>query len=200
MSISITEIKEYLSDVQKLILILLWCCKRKPIKGKLWLQKELLMIAHAKPELFRELDFEAYLFGPHSERLDVELDNLRQLGLVTDRPEIKLTRNGEELAELLARESDKETIKLAEEIKEWLNDLTEDELLAIIYTTFPNMTKESLKYKQVMKRRREIAIRLYQKGKVSLNRAAEIAGLPLEKFMNELKKLSISIEIDHNEL
>jgi len=183
-----------------LILILLWCRERMPIKGKLWLQKELLMIVHAKPEVLGILDSEAYLSEPLIEKLDAELDNLKQLGLIIDQPEIKLTRKGEKLAELLVREPDDETVQPADEVKRWLRDLSEDELLAIMYTAIRDLTKEFGEHKRVTKHRREIAIRLYQKGKVSLNRAAEIAGLPLEKFIHELKRLSVPMEINHDDL
>lgn len=45
------------------------------------------------------------------------------------------------------------------------------------------------------KRREEIAISLYVKGKVSLGKAAEIAGMSVDEFMSLLRRKGIEVPL-----
>ncbi len=60
------EIQEYLSDTQKLSILLLGSNLFEPLRGKLWYQKELFLIAKIIPQLEEEIDFEEdFLDPPH---------------------------------------------------------------------------------------------------------------------------------------
>lgn len=167
------------------------------VKGKLWLQKEMFIILSNLDKLKNFLDFEPYFFGPHSESVDVALEQLEKSGLVRfEGNKISLTHEGEGLANVLASKASSENIELVREIKELLNDLSKDELLAFVYFTFPEMTKESLEIENIKRRRKKLALKLYRKGKISLAKAAEISGLSIEEFMSILRKEQIGVQIN----
>lgn len=90
---------------------------------------------------------------------------------------------------------DEEKLKLIDEVKEWLNDLSDDELTALIYFSFPEMAVESRELERIRRKRRMLAASLYAKGKVSLEKAADIAGMSLVDFMNFLRRKKIPIEV-----
>ena len=73
-------------------------------------------------------------------------------------------------------------------VKGFLNDLSEEELLGFVYFSFPDMTKESIKLRDLEPRRQQIALRLYRRSKISMEKAAEIAGIPLDEFMKRLRR------------
>jgi len=50
------------------------------------------------------------------------------------------------------------------------------------------MTKESIKLRDLEPRRQQIALRLYRRNKISMEKAAEIAGIPIDEFMKRLRR------------
>ena len=120
--------------------------------------------------------------------VDEELEQLLLNDLVeVEQNKIKLTKIGEEVAKKIVQNLDPSSLKIIAELKEFLNDLSQDELLAFIYFSYPDMVEESIKYEQILPKRKEIALRVYKKEKVSLEKAAEIAGLSIEAFRDLLK-------------
>jgi len=61
------HVEEYLSDIQKISILLFSTNNFEPIRGKLWFQKELFLVAENIPRLQEETDFEEDLLGPYSE-------------------------------------------------------------------------------------------------------------------------------------
>jgi len=173
-----------LNPVKAYLLLLLGEKNFEPIKGKLWLHKEMFLLSSNLERLKPLMDFEPYFYGPHSERVDVELDQLIKSGLVrVEGNKIILTDIGEKVHMVLRTKTSKEKLELINEIKELLNDLSKDELLALIYFSFPKMAKDSLEIQSIKKKRRELALTLYRKGKISLAKAAEISGLSIEEVI-----------------
>ena len=196
---SMSDLKERilkdLTPIRKFALLLLRAKDNEPIRGQLWYQKELFLLAKAFKELNEEADFEPYLLGPHSELADDELDELTQLGLAEKvGSKYQLTSEGEEIVNTIDKKIDVKEKEMAEEVKDFLNDLSEDELLTFVYVTYPDMTEESIK-KKVTEKREEVAYHLYKKGKISIGKAAELAGFGLEKFSDFLKKKGTKMEI-----
>ena len=74
--------------------------------------------------------------------------------------------------------------------------LTDEELIGLVYFTYPEYTKESRIYNDIIRKRVNIAESLYKKEVVSLGKAAEIAGMSIEKFVEYLKKRGIEIKVD----
>ena len=186
-----------LSPLQALILLLLDANKGEPVKGKVWLQKEMFLLVHntGKDEMIQGAQFEPHHYGPYSETIDAELDILRMMGLIEINRRISLKPMGRRLASKLRKIVSPEFLELVEEIKGNLNDLSEDELLAYIYFTFPNMTTESRVLERIKRKREGLAVSLYRKGKVSLSKAAQIAGMSVRDFIELLRKRRIPVEL-----
>jgi predicted HTH domain antitoxin len=188
----INHIEDDLSLIQKVAVLLLGAEKSKPIKGKVWFQKELFLIAQNIPELEEEAEFEADFIGPYSEIADEELDHLRIEGIVAKEKE-KLTPMGEVVKTRLEKQFSSDTKQFISEMKSFLNDLTKDELLGFIYYTYPKMRVESLEFDRISKIRKDIAISLFKKGKISLGKAAIIAGVTQEELIGLLHVIGIKV-------
>ncbi len=186
---------DYLSKIQKVVLMLLYLDK-SPIKGKTWYQKEIFLISKLDKEIKDELEFEPNNYGPHSYEADDALENLEDEGLVEviGDNEINITSSGKKAAEYLKRGFSQYELDFYKEIKLLLNDLPRMELFAYIYQTNKDMTTESVELTNLKNRLVHYAISLYKKKKLSLAKAAEIAELNLEDFINELKERAIFIE------
>lgn len=178
-----------LSDLQKIAILLAASNDNEPIKGRLWFQKEIFLIINNLESLKQYADYEADYMGPYSESLEEELIQLELEGILeTNNYRISLTDIGEEISKILGRKiRQKEILDMISNFKELLNDLSEDELLAFIYTSFPELSVESTKYEKLKPKLRKIAIRLYKKGKISIGKASEISGLPTNKLLKEVR-------------
>jgi predicted HTH domain antitoxin len=186
------RLEDDLSLTQKISVLLLGANDFKPIKGKLWFQKELFLIAQNIPELDEETEFEPDFIGPYSEIADEELDHLRTEGIVAKEKE-KLTATGEALNDRLDKQFSLDMKQFISETKSFLNDLTKDELLGFIYYTYPKMRVESLEFERIEKIRKEIAVSLFRKHKISLGKAALIAGVSQEELIHLLHSIGVKV-------
>ena len=173
-----------LSAVEKYMLLLLYA-NRNGVRGRLWLQKEMFELAHAFDELRKEADYEAYPYGPSSERVDKVLDTLQNSGLIDE--ELKLTEEGLKLAEKLWREEDEKNKAVIKRVKDFYESLDKDELLLYVYTKHKDMASKSEVKKAILGRRVSIALKMLREGKISIGLAAELAGLTID----EMRKLAI---------
>lgn len=180
------HISKSLDNVEKIFLMLLRAGKNKPIPGNLWLQKEMFMIAKNLQPLENYLEFQPHLQGPYSESVENKLQNLEYKGFVSKRDRnIELTERGKEIVNEFYPSASKELIDLIEDVKNFVNDLTQDELLLYVYYTY-GMASESYELENIEQKREKLAKRLYKKGKVSLEKASELAGLSIFKFKREI--------------
>jgi predicted HTH domain antitoxin len=188
------RILENLTETQKYTLLLLSANNYEPVKGKLWFQKELFLLAKNSDELAEQTDFEADFMGPYSESADEELEQLEFAKVVENEGnKLKLTGLGRDIAEILGKNTSDEEKEMIEDFKSELNDLTEDELLGFIYFTYPDMTTESIKIEKIKPKRKNIALSLFAKSKISLGKALEIAGMNIDTFIKEAKLKGIQI-------
>jgi predicted HTH domain antitoxin len=188
----IMNVDEYLSIMQKASIILLSANNFEPVRGKLWFHKELFLIAENISRLAEDTDFEEDLLGPYSEVLDAELSQLQTEGIV-DKKKLRLTPFGRDIARLLESRASEDILKLFSDVKSFLNDLTQDELLAFIYFSYPHMAVESVIFKRIEENRQPLAIRLYHKKKVSLGKASRIAGVSQEEFIEMLRERGFTV-------
>ncbi len=171
--------------VQRYILALLASHDRVRIPGKLWLQKELFLISKLRVRLAEEAEFVPYLRGPYSEIADDALEDLKRVGLVDFNKyggDIRLTPEGAKVAGELQRSLPPEVKTEVDDTKEFLNSVSEDELLVFTYFSYPAMVTGSVVKDRAAKVRVARAVSLYEKEKVSLEKAAELAGLSLAQF------------------
>ncbi len=185
---------DLLSKTEKVTLALLGL-DDKPIKGKVWFQKELFLISKLDSEIQDEIEFEPHHYGPYSYDADYKLQNLESEDLIEIiGNEIYLTKKSEVLIALIIKSMPKEELEFLKRIKNSLNDLSMMELLAFIYQTNKDMTTQSVQLQSVLKNKVTYAISLFRKNKVSLGKASEIAEMSPKQFLQDLKKKGIQVE------
>lgn len=185
------DIIEQLNNVDKFILLLLGAKDSESVPGPLHLQKQMYQLQNLFPKLAAETDYELYMLGPHSDIVEYEVEELKSSGLIRTSP-LKLTPDGKEVFTMLKKRASKKENEKVEEFKDLLNDMTSDEILAFVYFTYPSqndLKMESIEYEKLLPKRKRLAISMYQKGKISAQRAAEIAGERFEDFFDELKNV-----------
>ncbi len=183
------ELKNELNSAEKILLLLLSADRGKSIPGNLWLQKETFLIAESLQPLKEYFNFEAHLQGPFSETVNNMAEDLQYLGLLErDRKGLRLTEKGKDVAESVQKGTDEEIIEMVQDSKTKLNDLSKDELLVYIYYTHPEMTTESLEKEDLEPKRASVAEKLHQRGKVDLEKGAELAGMSVSSFQEQLSK------------
>ncbi len=187
---TIKEKMECLNEVDRFILLLAGANDQKAIPGPLWLQKEMYVLQNMYPELEDDTDFEPYFLGPHSDIVQNEAEELKNSNLITvEKGQIKLTNDGKKIFQLLKKQYDPKIEKISE-FKEMLNDLPKNELLAFIYFSYPSpeeLEKESIEYQYLRPKRKQLAISLFLKDKISAQKAAQIAGVNFQDFVENLK-------------
>lgn len=181
--------------IEKHLLLLLYAegpkkCQEEPVKGDIWLQKELFLISRNVDELKEE--FESYLLGPFSEAVYEYEEQLKVSDyMIQDKEGLKLTEKGRHIASKLWETTNEKERQMIVDVKTFLNDLRRDELLVFIYSTFSEFTDNSIIKEEIEDKRLPVAISLFKKYKVSLERASKIANVPLQKFISILQERNI---------
>lgn len=171
----------------------------KPIKGKTWCQKEMFLLSRSIPELEKEAEYTPHNMGSFSEVVEEIQDQFDISGFTEMVDEsIKLTLEGRKLAEATWKDADDSEKALVMTVKTWLNDLSYFELLGLIYNEYPDMSVNSEMRADVDAKREEIALSLFKKGKVPLDKAAQIAKLSRAKFLEIAKRKGIDIDAETN--
>ncbi|MDD1724731.1 MAG: UPF0175 family protein [Methanospirillum sp.] len=188
MEFSIEDIVEDLTDLDLAILQLLQAGDNHPLKGKVAFQKEMFLIADYIDKIREQAEFIPHTFGPYSEAAENEIGNLRALGLVAEQgAHYKITPKGVSALGKARPAFSPDEIEAIGDFKNFLNDLTQDELLLFVYVSYPKYHQESAVYEEVIRKRIPTAVSLYRKGKVSLEKAAFLAGLPAEQFLDRAR-------------
>lgn len=181
------KILEDANELHKFI-ILLAHANSESIKGRLKLQKMLYLLSDKIEEIEEQSSYDADNFGPYSEVVDVEEQYLEQVGVLTSSfGEIALTKTGKEIAQELSKHEDEKTLKVLNEYKKFLNDLTSKELLAYIYSAYPDMTKESIEYENLKPNMEHYILLLIKKQKISTQRGAELLDKSQDYIIKKMK-------------
>ena len=182
-----------LTEIQSVI-ILLANAGNTPIKGRTWLQKEIFLLAERLDELREEASYEKDLMGPYSDIVEEELVQLENLGIVSiDSNKIALTNRGKEVARELVKKESKTVLEHIQNYKDFLNDMSQDELLCFVYSSRPEMTEESVKYEKLKPKMENILLNLVAKEKISIGRADELINKDLEYVMKKQKEKNQTI-------
>ena len=162
-----------------------------PVQGETWLQKEMYALSRIFPDIDEDAGFEAYHYGSFSESVDEVKDQYKNSKYVIRDPrgQLQLSAKGLELAEEVWRAATLEERHAVQEVKQAYNDMGRDELLLFMYGTYPETAENSDVRERIMANRRRLALNLYKKGKVSYQKAAELAGMRLDDFMQQVKIL-----------
>lgn len=179
-----------LNDEEKVIICSLGALHNSPLRSKTKIQKLLFLISNVFDGYKDILEFEPHLFGPYSETVDYVLEDLIKLDLVEKSgKQYKLTDNGIKIFKCLSPKKD--IMRVIEDFKEFLNDLSNNELLTFVYVSYPEYIEESAKWDELKKEREKIAISLLKKQKISFSKAVEVSGLTTSNFEKLLEKKNI---------
>lgn len=117
--------------------------------------------------------------------------NLKSLGFVEEKyHEYQITSRGVAALSKAKSVFTGEQIEVIQGFKEFLNNLSRDEILLFVYVSYPDFIEKSAVYERVIRKWIPTAISLYREGKVSLEKAAFLAGLPVEKFLDQMQETS----------
>lgn len=92
--------------------------------------------------------------------------------------DICITRLGRRVADRAAERESRRSLGMIGEYKGMFNDMTVDELLAYVYSAYPDMATRSPAYDRVMPNVEGHVMSMLRKEKVALGRAAELLGRP----------------------
>jgi len=187
--------KEGSDIVEKYLFLLLYSDgvsnqQNEPIRGDTWLQKEMFLI-------FRNIktpkeEFQPDFYGPFSEIVDEYSEQLEISGYVTRTAKgMKLTPRGEQIASKIWQEENEENKKTIKDVKSFLNDMTIDELLVFIYSTYEKFAEQSEVKDEIECKKVNASISLFKRHKISLKCAANIAKIPLQQYIMLLQNLKI---------
>ena len=177
-------------DPLEWILLLLYAAGGR-IPSRIHMQKALFIAARHVDELGEVLEFNAYRMGPWSEEVNDALENALLSGLVSESGDgISLTDQGIAKARVLWNELSERHRRILKDVAKFVNAMSIDELLLYIYTVYGYGEKSDV-IDKLLRRRRELAMSMFRKGLVSIELAARIAGEPLPRFVEYLKRRGV---------
>ncbi|MBB6496005.1 hypothetical protein [Methanococcus maripaludis] len=184
-----------LEDEEKLVLYCIGALDNEPIKSKIKFQKMLFLVSTVFEGYIDILDFEPYAYGPYSETADSVVEDLLKLGLVTTvasrGTQYKLSEKGiEVLNELNPKNA---LMHIISHFKKMVNNMTDTELLVLIYTSFPEYTKNSVVWDDIKNKRHDIATRLLKKGIIDFKKALNVSGMDEAEFLKFVESKNIPI-------
>lgn len=175
-------------------IILLANANGESIKGRTKLQKMMYLLSDKIEEIKEQSSYDADNYGPYSEVVDEEEQYLEQIGVLTSSPgEIALTETGKEIAQELSKHEDEKILKVLNEYKKFLNDMTGNELLAYIYSAYPDMTEESVEYENLKPNIENYILSLIRKQKISSQRAAELLDRSQDYIIKKMKDKRMAV-------
>ncbi len=188
-----------LNPIEKYFLLLLYAPDytdrfAQPVRGKTWLQKEMFLISKLAKELGVQAEYDPNIMGSYSEVVE-EVEDQFYISEYAERvgDSLKLSLEGKKLAEEVWTKASDDDKRIVSGVKTLLNDMSYYELLGFIYTEFPETAVNSEKKLEVDTRRLDIAIGLLKKGKIPLEKAAEIAKKSLDDFLRALKNRGVDL-------
>lgn len=164
----------------------------EPMKGNTWLQKQLHVISLLNNELGYE--FDKHYFGTFSPVLQIIQEQNLQSRLIyqpTEKGPIWLSETGLKEAKKVWEKTKNSEKQIIQQVKKFLNDMKYWELIAYSYSSFPETTENSEIWLEFQKTRMDSAVSLFKKNKISLKKAASIAGMEVEEFEKLLQEKNI---------
>lgn len=173
---------EKLKIVENYIILLLGIVDR-PVPSILHLEKEMFILSRVNPVVARFISFIRHYKGPYSDVLKDIIDDplyyKNAYKVVNGR--IELTPEGKKIFEEIVKANEKDerfqqflaTLKM---IRELYDRLSDEELLLLVYITYPEFRESSDTSDRLLsqRKREEIARKLLKKGLITEKRYREI--------------------------
>lgn len=180
------------NPLRRLVILLAASNEGEPIRGRTKLQKMVFMLTEGEGWEGGPCGYDAGSYGPYSDIVDEEAGRLEETGILcTDGAGISVTPLGREVAGKIAGEEDRHTLAMIDRYKEMFNDLTADELLAYVYSAYPDTATRSPAYDRVAPNMERHVMSMLKKGKITSERASELLGRPLEDILKLAGKMRI---------
>ena len=185
--IYLTTTIENIDTIEKYIILLLGVKDYESVQNRAYIQREIYVLSRSFLDLKSKSDYKPYFLGPYSIHVSNAIITLTEMGLVRMKTcRIELTDDGRSVFNALKDTMNEQTIRSIAKAKIHLNDLSTHELSAIIH--FSYLAEDGdLNDEDLQKSRKSVAMSLYQKHKVDAQKAADIAGESLEKFLANFK-------------
>lgn len=177
-----------LNSMEKLMLYTAGSLDRD-LRSKVKMQKVLFLVSEAIPAAFGDgLHFEAHKKGPYSQTVDDYLNAFEDSGLMV-LPSCTLTDSGKDVVRLA---TPRQPLKgIVDDVKDMVISMSEDELLLMICVDYPEYRRNSEEWGRMCSERRNLADRMLSKHIISAARAAELAGVPENEYLNDLYERGI---------
>ena len=172
-----------LEVIERYIILLLGTVNR-PVPSREHLQKELFILSRTNPKIARFITFEKHYEGPYSLDIDELLRNpmyYPEAYQIDKNGRCWLTTKGKEIyGDIVEKYSEnprfRELISIMKMIRNMYEKLSKEELLFLIYITYPEYREKSNISDKLLstKKRKELSKRLLQKGVITEERYKEL--------------------------
>ena len=179
--------------LHRLVVLLAAANGGEPIRGSAKLQKIVFMLTERKGWEDGPCGYDAGEYGPHSDIVDEEVRRLEDAGILCagGGEDISVTRLGREVAGRIAAGEDRRTLDMIGRYKEIFNDLTADELLAYVYSAYPDTAAGSPAYGRIASNMERHVMSMLKKEKITSERASELLGRPLGDVLKLASRMRI---------
>jgi hypothetical protein len=178
--------KEELTEIEivERYLLLLLGVVDKPIPSHEHLQKELFILSKVHPKIAEFINFEKHYKGPYSEDInDLANNPVYYVGAYqcNRKGKIWITPEGKKIYDNLVKEYSEDPkfnklLAMMKMVRELYDKLSRDELLSLIYVTYPEYKQMSRISNELLspRKRKEIARRLLRKEAITEKRYLEL--------------------------
>ena len=172
------------------LLALLYASKGR-LPSRIHVQKALFIASRYIKRLGEAVEFKAYRMGPWSEEVNDALEAALANGWIRESVTgIELTGEGMLRARSAWEGLEGEERRILAEITEFVQRMSEDELLLYVYIVYGYRERSDV-LNRLLRRRRILALSMLRKGLLSTELAAKIAGMPLPRFIEYLKRRGV---------
>ncbi len=172
--------------VEEILISLLGVVDR-PLPSLTHAEKEIFILCKSNPEIQKYFEFEEHYYGAYSQVLEETLDEplFYEDAFQIEKDGIHLTRQGKKLyTEILDKYKDNEEFKVLlialKLIREVYDKLSTEELIFLLYFTYPECGKYSNVYESLIEdkqKRKNLTNNLYRKGIITERRYEELLAI-----------------------
>jgi len=165
-------------------IILLLGANERPVRSMLLLEKEVFLLTEAIPKFRKAIPFSAHYKGPYSQEVkELAIDPVYYKDAIDLNNGIRLTTKGKEaykeiIEELKASPLYNSIITALKLIRTLYDKLSDNELLLLIYNSYPKYTKKSAISDEIYRDKEHLSQSLLKKRLITEERYAELSGQP----------------------